>query len=203
MKEQAYRKYVSEASDRNKDPILTILRDVAPATGLALEVSSGTGQHAVHMAANLPGLTWQPTDIDPAFRASVEAWREESGLPNILPSLHLDVTSHPWPVERADMVFNANMIHIAPWECCLGLMKGAARVLPEGGVLFMYGPYKIDGTHTSASNEAFDASLQSRDPSWGIRDLDTVTDVAAAHGLQHVETYQMPANNLSVVYRKA
>lgn len=203
MEEHAYRKYVSDASDRNKQPILDVLSEVLPESGTVLEISSGTGQHAVHMAGALPGIVWQPTDIDPQFRESVEAWRAESGLPNILPPLHLDVTEHPWPVARADAIFNANMIHIAPWECCLGLLDGAARVLPEGSALVMYGPYKIGGEHTAPSNEAFDANLQSRDPSWGIRDLDVVAAEAKSRGLALVRTYQMPANNLSVVYRKA
>lgn len=202
MKENDYRKYVSESSERNKDPILDVLLDVFPKSGFVLEVSSGTGQHAVHMAKAFPELTWQPSDIDPAFRASVEAWREESGLANVLSSIHLDVTEQPWPVDYADAIYNCNMIHIAPWECCLGLLDGAARILPDGGLLYMYGPYKIGGKHTAPSNQAFDENLRSRDPSWGIRNLDDVAMEARRRGLHLVKTVRMPANNLSVIYKK-
>lgn len=202
MKDADYRKYVSEASERNKGPILDVLRDILPVKSFVLEVSSGSGQHAVHMAEAFPDMTWQPSDIDPAFRASVEAWRTEAALPNVLPAIHLDVTEHPWPVDRADAVYNCNMIHIAPWECCIGLLDGAAKILPEGGILFMYGPYKVGGKHTAPSNEAFDGNLRSRDPSWGIRNLDDVALEARRRGLHLIKTVKMPANNLSVIYRK-
>jgi SAM-dependent methyltransferase len=202
MQEDENRKYVSEASDRNKGPILDVLREVLPASGYVLEISSGTGQHAVHMAEAYPGITWQPSDIDPDFRNSVEAWRAESGLTNILPSIHLDVTEHPWPVEHADAIFNCNMIHIAPWECCIGLLEGASKILPDGGILYMYGPYKVGGRHTAPSNEAFDQNLRGRDPSWGIRNLDDVALEARRRGLHLIKTVKMPANNFSVIYRK-
>ncbi|MBO6949022.1 MAG: DUF938 domain-containing protein [Rhodospirillales bacterium] len=202
MERGEYLKQLSASSERNKDPILNVLRRVLPDKGLVLEVASGTGQHAVHFAGALPDLTWQPSDVDPGFRASVEAWRAETNLPNIMPPVHLDTTDHPWPIDQADAVINSNMIHIAPWEVCIGLLDGAARLLPEGGILFMYGPYRIGGEHTTDSNAAFDQSLRMRDPSWGIRDLGDVVSEAASRGLEHVETVQMPANNLSVVYRK-
>lgn len=202
MERGEYLKQLSASSERNKQPILNVLRRVLPDQGLVLEVASGTGQHAVHFARALPDLTWQPSDIDPGFRASVEAWRAETNLPNIKNPVHLDTTDHPWPIDRADAIINSNMIHISPWAVCLGLLDGAARILPEGGVLFMYGPYRINGEHTAESNAQFDQSLRMRDPSWGIRDLDDVVNEAASRGLEHIETVQMPANNLSVVYRK-
>lgn len=202
MERSQYLKQLSQSSERNKGPILEVLLDVLPATGMVLEVASGTGQHAVHFAANLPGVTWQPSDIDPELRASVAAWRDEAGLPNLLQPIHLDVTADPWPVTEAAAIVNANMIHIAPWEACTGLLDGAGRILPEGGILYMYGPYKIGGKHTAPSNEQFDQSLRTRDASWGIRNLDDVALEARRRGLHLIRTKQMPANNFSVIYRK-
>lgn len=202
MERGEYLKQLSAASERNKGPILDVLERVLPERGLVLEIASGTGQHAVHFAAALPALEWQPSDIDLELRASVEAWRAEADLANLRAPVDLDVTRNTWPVEAADAIINANMIHIAPWDVCIGLLDGAARILPEGGVLYMYGPYKIDGEHTAPSNAQFDQSLRLRDPSWGIRDLDQVVEEAGRRGLDLIETVEMPANNLSVVYRK-
>ncbi|MGJ3259718.1 MAG: DUF938 domain-containing protein [Rhodospirillales bacterium] len=202
MERGEYMKQLSAASERNKGPILDVLERVLPESGLVLEIASGTGQHAVHFATALPALEWQPSDIDPELRASVEAWRADAGLSNLKAPLHLDVTADTWPVAAADAIVNANMIHIAPWKVCLGLFDGAARLLPEGGILYMYGPYKIGGQHTAPSNASFDQSLRMRDPSWGIRDLDVVAEEAGRRGLDLIETVEMPANNLSVVYRK-
>ena len=202
MERDNYLKQLSASSERNKDPILDVLKQVLPETGLVLEVASGTGQHAVHFAAALDGLTWQPSDIDPELRASVAAWRDEAGLDNLREPIHLDVTADPWPLDAAHAIVNANMIHIAPWEACIGLLDGAGRILPEGGILYMYGPYRIGGKHTAPSNEAFDQSLRERDPSWGIRNLDDVALEARRRGLHLIKTVQMPANNLSVIYRK-
>lgn len=202
MKDPTQRKYFSEAAERNSDPIREVLRESLPKSGTVLEIASGTGQHAVFMGRAFPRLTWQPTEIDPAYRTSIDAWRLESGLENVLPPLHLDVNDLSWPVANADAVVNCNMIHITPWSCCQALMAGAARVLQPGGVLYMYGPYKINGQHTAPTNTAFDENLRFRDPAWGIRDLDVVIAEAIEHGFEHVRTYQMPANNLSVVYRK-
>ena len=190
------------ATLRNRDAITQVLRAVLPERGRVLEIASGTGQHAVHFAAALPALEWQPSDIDPELRASVEAWRAEAGLSNLRAPVDLDVTRTPWPVEAADAIINANMIHIAPWDVCIGLLDGAARLLPEGGILYMYGPYKISGEHTAPSNAQFDQSLRLRDPSWGIRNLDQVVEEAGRRGLDLIETVEMPANDLSVVYRK-
>lgn len=202
MERNEYLKQLSASSERNKDPILDVLRDTLPDAGLVLEIASGTGQHAVHFAAALSAITWQPSDIDPELRASVAAWRNEAGLANLLEPIHLDVTADPWPVSEAAAIVNANMIHIAPWEACTGLLDGAGRILPEGGILFMYGPYRIGGKHTAPSNEQFDHSLRARDPSWGIRNLDDVALEARRRGLHLIKTVQMPANNLSVIYRK-
>lgn len=202
MERGEYLKQLSASSERNKDPILKVLREILPETGLVLEIASGTGQHAVHFAGALTGLEWQPSDVDEDLRASVEAWRAEAGHPNLRAPVHLDTTSQTWPLEAADAIVNSNMIHIAPWEVCIGLLEGAARILPEGGILYMYGPYKIGGRHTAPSNEAFDQSLRTRDPSWGIRNLDDVALEARRRGLHLIKTVQMPANNLSVIYRK-
>lgn len=185
---------------RNRDPILAVLRRALPVQGTVLEIASGTGEHAVHFAAALPGLTWQPTDRDADARRSIEAWRASTQLPNLLAPLELDVTSAAWPIDRASAVVCINMIHIAPWRCTDALMSGAARVLEPGGVLFLYGPYKESGHHTAPSNEAFDASLRARDPEWGVRDLDDVRAAAATHGLHFARRVAMPANNLSVVF---
>jgi SAM-dependent methyltransferase len=187
---------------RNRDPILAVLRRVLPTGGTVLEIASGTGEHAVHFAAALPGLTWQPTDRDAVALRSIAGWRAAAQLPNLEPPLEVDVTSRDWPVARADAVVAINMIHISPWRSTQGLIEGAARLLAPGGVLFLYGPYMEGGRHTAPSNAAFDADLRARNPEWGVRDLDGVTDLAAKHGLDRVERVAMPANNLSVVFRR-
>lgn len=192
----------SAACERNREPILRVLEEVLPGEGLLLEIASGTGMHGAWMAPRLPRITWQPSDADLAALASVEAWRAAEPSPNLLSAVELDVTRHPWPVERADAVFNANMIHISPWECCLALFEGAGRVLAEGGPLVLYGPFMIDGAHTAPSNEAFDRSLRSRDGRWGVRDLRDVEDVARLRGLSKERVVEMPANNLMVVFRR-
>ena len=193
----------SEAVARNRVPILAVLQRLLPARGLVLEIASGSGEHAVHFAAALPGLRWQPTDCDAAALASIAAHREAAGLPNLLPPLSLDAASSHWPIARVDAVVAINMIHIAPWEASIGLMTGAACVLPPGGILYLYGAYREDGRHTAPSNDAFDAWLRGRDPRWGVRDLADVRALAAVHGLDLVERIAMPANNLSVVFRRA
>jgi SAM-dependent methyltransferase len=193
---------LSVATQRNRDPILSVLRRVLPPQGLVLEIASGTGEHAVHFAANLPGVTWQPSDQDADYLASIVAHRAAAKLPNLLEPLVLDVTAPAWPAPRSDAVVCINMIHIAPWQATEGLISGAGRVLRPGGVLFLYGPYKQGGRHTAPSNEAFDLDLRARNPEWGVRDLDDVSALAARHGLDFVERVAMPANNLSVVFRR-
>jgi SAM-dependent methyltransferase len=193
---------ISDAVARNRDPILAVLRRVLPRAGTVLEIASGTGEHAVHFAAALPDLEWQPTDIDAIARASIAAHRDAARLPNLRPPLALDVTADEWPLPRADALVAINMIHIAPWPATEGLMAGAARLLPPGGILYLYGPYREAGVPTAPSNVAFDASLRARDPRWGLRDLAEVLALAAAHGFELVERVAMPANNLSVVLRR-
>ena len=187
---------------RNREPILAVLRRVLPPTGLVLEVASGSGEHAAFLAAALPQLTWQPSDPDPRARASIAAFRDAGAAPNLLPPLDLDVTAAAWPVAGAAAVVCINMIHIAPWSACEGLVAGAARALPPGGVLYLYGPYKEEGRHTAPSNAAFDADLRARNPRWGVRDLGAVAALACRHGFAHEETVTMPANNRSVVLRR-
>jgi SAM-dependent methyltransferase len=187
---------------RNRDPILAVLRRVLPARGTVLEIASGSGEHAVYFAAALPRLTWQPTDRDADALASVAAHRDLARLANLLPALALDVTAPSWPVTRADAVVAINMIHIAPWTAAAGLMAGAGRVLASGGVLYLYGPFRENGSHTAPSNAAFDSSLRRSNPDWGVRDLGEVTELARGHGLDLVERVAMPANNLSVVFRR-
>ena len=187
---------------RNRNPILDVLRRVLPAKALVLEVASGSGEHAAYFAAELPALDWQPTDPDPEALASIAAHRTDAGLPNLLPPLFLDVTAKEWPVSHVDAVICCNMIHIAPWAACEGLIAGAARVLTAGGLLYLYGPYKIGGRHTAPTNQAFDEQLQARNADWGIRDLDDVTALAGQCGFALAETVPMPANNLSVIFRR-
>lgn len=188
------------AAERNKDPILSVLRRVLPQTGLVLEIASGTGQHVVHFARALPGLTWQPSEPDPQMRPSIVGWLAEAGLPNVLPPLDLDVCRPEWPIDRAEAIVCINMIHISPWEATEQLLAGSERILQPGGILYLYGPYRRDGGHTAPSNEAFDASLRQRNPRWGVRDLEAVAEVAGGHGLDLSDVIEMPANNLSVVF---
>jgi hypothetical protein len=190
------------AAERNAEPILEVLRRVLPPRGLVLEVASGSGYHAGLFARALPDLTWQPTDRDPDGLASIAGWVDDAALPNLRAPLLLDVTG-AWPVERADAVLCINMIHIAPWACALALLDGAARLLPAGAPLVTYGPYRFDGGFTAPSNAAFDASLRARDPSWGVRDVADLRREAAARGLTLAEEVAMPANNHTLVFRRA
>ena len=191
------------ATARNRGPILDVLRPRLPADGLVLEVASGSGEHAVHFAANLPQLVFQPSDPDEDALASIDAWASTSALANIRPAVALDATLPSWPVEEAAAVLCCNMIHIAPWPAAVGLVAGAARVLPDHGLLYLYGPYRRDGGHTAPSNEAFDRDLRRRNPAWGIRDLEAVTELADAQGFAAPEVIDMPANNLSVIFRRS
>lgn len=191
------------AAARNRDPILEVLRRVMPTSGRVLEIASGTGQHAIHFAQGLSGITWQPSDPDLLARESIAAWIRDAALPNVEAPVELNAMDDVWPVERADAVVCINMIHIAPWAAAQGLLRGAGRVLPRAGLLFLYGPYRVGGTHTAESNARFDASLRMRDPDWGVRDIEELEAEAAPHGLSLVETVQMPANNLSLIFRKS
>ena len=194
----------SPSTARNRDPILAVLKPRLPGAGLVLEIAAGAGEHAVHNAAALPHLQWLPTDPSPEALASIAAWRSLRGLPNLLEPLQLDASEpETWPVHQADAVVNINMIHISPWTATQGLMAGAGRILAPGGVLFLYGPYITAGVETAPSNLAFDQSLKSRNPAWGLRRLEDVTALAARHGLSLGERVAMPANNLALVFTKA
>jgi SAM-dependent methyltransferase len=190
------------ATERNREPIREVLARELPAEGTVLEIASGTGQHAVAFAQAFPGITWQPTDPDPTAIASIAAWRDEAALPNLRAPILLDVTTTPWPIEQADAIVCINMVHIAPWEAALALFAGAGRVLAPGGLLYLYGPYRFDGT-TAASNEDFDRSLRSRDPRWGVRDVRELGTAAAEHGLVMRGMVAMPANNHSLLFRRS
>jgi hypothetical protein len=195
----------SPAADRNKQPILDVLRRVLPPAGAALEIASGTGQHVAWFAAALPGWTWQPTDFDESSFASIDAYAAQAGLANVLPPLQLDVTAPEWPVavRTFDAIYCANMLHISPWATCAGLMAGAARHLAAKGVLITYGPYLEDGVPTSPGNLQFDISLHARHPAWGIRRLEDVKREAQQAGLALRERCEMPANNLLLVFARA
>lgn len=190
------------AAARNREPILARLRTLLPARGLVLEVASGSGEHAVHFAAAFPALAFQPSDPDPGARASIAAWAAEARLPNLRPALALDAAAEDWPLAAADAVLCINMIHIAPWAATEGLVRGAARLLPPGGPLILYGPFRRGGAHTAPSNAAFDDSLRAQDPRWGVRDLEAVAACAAAAGFAAPEVTAMPANNLVVAFRR-
>jgi len=192
------------AAARNRDPIWSVLRNLLPAQGLVLEVASGSGEHAVHFAERAaPALIFQPSDPDPSARASIDAWIASTGLPNVRPALALDATAATWPIAHADVVICFNMIHIAPWEAAVGLIRGAARILASDGLLFLYGPFKREGRHTAPSNEAFDRDfLKARNPAWGVRDLEQVEACAREAGFGSPQIAEMPANNLSVAFRR-
>ena len=190
------------ATARNRAPILDVLRPVLPARGLVLEIASGSGEHVVAFAQEFPDLVWQPSDPSPDARASIAAWRAAEGLPNIRAPLDIDVLRAPWPIEAADAILCINMIHISPWGATEGLMRGAGSLLPPGGLLYLYGPYFQRGVPTAPSNLAFNADLRMRNPDWGLRELDAVEECAALHGLRLEQVVAMPANNLSVVFRR-
>ena len=190
------------ATARNRQPILEVLQSRLPASGLVLEVASGSGEHIIYFAAALPHLVFQPSDPTDDARASIDDWIAESGLANVRPAVTLDAEAPTWPIEQAAAVLCCNMIHIAPWSAAVGLITGAGRLLPAGGLLYLYGPYRRGGQHTAPSNEAFDLDLRRRNPAWGVRDLEAVTELAAAHRFAAPEIVEMPANNLSLAFRR-
>lgn len=194
----------SPAAGRNRDPVLEVLRELLPAQGSVLEIGSGTGEHVVHFARHLPGLRWQPSEFDETSRRSVRAWIAHEALPNIAPPIAIDASTTDWGVEdqRFDAIVSMNMIHIAPWGAAVGLFTGAGRLLKPGGILFLYGAFKQGGVHNAPSNEEFDRSLRSRDPAWGVRDLDDLTALASANGLRFARRVPMPANNQSLIFEK-
>ena len=193
------------ATERNRAPILEVLQHHLPRDGAILEISSGTGQHASFFAPFFAPRQWLPSDVDEDNLASIAAWRDASPADNLLAPARIDASSsdwwrQAWPVKQMiSAIVNINMIHIAPWACCEGLLRGAEQLLTAGGVLYLYGPFKQGGQHTAASNEAFDIHLKNQNPLWGVRNLESVIELAAQHGLEHRATVEMPANNLSVI----
>lgn len=206
------------ATERNRQPILEVLQAVLPNRGTVLEIASGTGEHAAFFAPQLAHLQWLPTEPQAALRDSIRGWRIAWPAANFLAPLALDVSRRPWPVEKPSVetlpiakrlelepiaaIVNINMIHISPWAMCEHLMAGAERILPPGGVLYLYGPFRQVGVQTAPSNEAFDRMLRDRNSAWGLRDLEAVCETAIAHSLKHIQTIPMPANNLSVVFHR-
>jgi SAM-dependent methyltransferase len=217
MNESLDARQYAPATQRNREPILEVLLQVLPPIGTVLEVSSGTGEHAVFLAPRLHPRKWLPSDPNPVARASIAAWQEHCPADNLYPPIALDARAPVWAVEQDELpeplpdmdfnrdpivaIVNINMIHIAPWSACLGLMAGAGRILPSGGILYLYGPFKQAGKHMAPSNADFDESLRVQNPEWGVRDLDDVVAVAQAQHLSLVKTYAMPANNLSVIFQ--
>ena len=193
----------SPAADRNKDPILAVLTRALPGAATVLEIASGTGQHAAHFAAARRDWDWQPTDADPGSLAAIAS--HTASLANVRPPLALDVVAARWPesLGRFTAVYCANLLHIAEWGACAGLMAGAARRLAPGGMLFLYGPYLVDGEPTAPGNVAFDADLRRRNAAWGVRRLGDVVDAAEHAGLAFERRFDLPANNLLLVFRSA
>lgn len=189
------------ATLRNRDAIASVLREVLPGEGLVLELASGSGEHVVHFASLFPGLTWQPSDPDASALVSIEAWRADAGLPNVLPPLRIDAETSTWPIDSAAAMLCINMIHISPWAATVGLIAGVRRTLAEGGPLYLYGPFLQAGVDLAPSNAAFDASLRERNPAWGLRALEDVIALANSQGFVLDRIVPMPANNLSVVFR--
>ena len=187
---------------RNADPIAEVLREILPARGMVVEVASGSGEHALHFARAFPHLLWQPSDPDPVALRSIEAWRADSGLFNLLPPVALDVRAAEWPLDAADAMVAINLIHISPWSACQGLMRGAGRLLGEGASLYLYGAFLQDAVETAPSNVEFDAWLRAQNPEWGVRRLEEVVAEAERTGLALEQVVEMPANNLSVVFRR-
>jgi Protein of unknown function (DUF938) len=196
-----HRQY-APATLRNRDFILDVLRDVLPGRGAILEIASGSGEHVVHFARSLPSRVFQPSDPDPEAVQSVAAWVNAMGATNVRAPIVLDASQSPWPIASADGIICINMVHISPWDATLGLIKGAAAILPPGAPFYLYGPYKRKGFETMPSNQAFDRSLRNRNPAWGLRDIEAVATMAQSVGFSIPIITEMPANNLSVVFRR-
>ncbi len=192
----------SPAAERNAEPILAQLRRLLPASGRVLEIASGTGQHAVHFASALNGVEWQPSDTDTAALQAIRVRVDRAALPNLQQPMALDVQAREWPVAHADAIVSVNLLHVSPWSATEGLLAGAGRCLPAGGILVVYGPFRFAGEHIAESNARFDADLRSRDPSWGIRDVADVAATACEHDLDHEDTIALPANNHLIVFRR-
>ncbi len=202
MDESIEHRRFAPATARNRGPIFAVLRRVLPEAGSPLEIGAGTGEHGAFMAPQVPGVEWLPTDPDAEARASIDAWRAQVRAPNLRPAQALDAASSTWPVDHVDVILAINVVHISPWPTTVGLFAGAGERLREGGILYLYGPYRIGGEHTAPSNTAFDQSLRARDSRWGIRDLEALEEQGAAHGLVLRERVAMPANNFSLIFAR-
>ena len=203
--QDADQRMFSPSAARNAGPILEVLKTLLPAQGRVLEIGCGTGEHAVCFAAAMPTLTWLPTDPDPASRASTASWIRFSGVGNVLAPLGVDASAAAWGVEAMapfDAMLSINMIHIAPWAATVGLFSAASRLLDAGGLLCLYGPFMHDGVHNAPSNEAFHETLKARNPSWGLRDISALENLAATSGLRLHQIVDMPANNRLLVFRR-
>ncbi len=190
------------AALRNREPIAEVLREWLPASGLVLEVASGTGEHAAFFASLFPQLEWQPSDTDPLALGTIEARQADSGLPNLRQPVVLDVSMDRWPVDAAAAVLSINMVHISPWAAALGLLDGARRVLEPGAPLILYGPWIVPDIETAPSNLAFDADLKARDPAWGLRRVDDLATEADARGFALADQRAMPANNRMLLFTR-
>lgn len=202
MSRSADKRRSAPSALRNRDPILEVLRRALPDRGVVLEIASGTGEHVLHFARNLPHLVWQPSDPSPEARASITAWLDAEGTTNLRAPVDLDASAPSWPVQEADALIAINLVHISPWRAAVGLMEGARRLLPIDGLLYLYGPCRQPDRPFAASNAAFDADLRKRNPEWGIRDLGDVTSLAEQNDLRLEEILEMPANNLSLLFRR-
>ena len=190
------------AALRNREPIAGVLSEWLPASGLVLEIASGTGEHSLFFAERFPALEWQPSDVHPDALGSIAAWRGTAGLANLRAPIAVDAAQQAWPIDQADAVLSINMVHISPWESALGLLDGAARLLPSGAPLILYGPWRQEGVAAAPSNLAFDEDLRRRDPSWGLRQVEEFAAAARERGLELLETRAMPANNLMLLLRR-
>jgi hypothetical protein len=190
------------ATARNSEPLAGVLAEELPASGLVLEIASGSGEHAVFLAQRFPALGWQPSDHDAEALASVDAWAAEGGCANLRPAIALDAAQAEWPIAAADAVLCVNMVHISPWDAAVGLFAGAGRILASGAPLVLYGPFIEPEQETAPSNLAFDQSLKQRNSEWGLRNTADLDRLAADHGLRRTARHAMPANNLVLVYRR-
>ena len=194
------------ATQRNREPIFKILSEVIPKKSNILEIASGTGEHAIFLAERLQSCRWIPSDLNSGALQSIISWKDACPVDNLESPLLIDVSQDNWQQQVANREINAivniNMIHIAPWQACTGLIAGASEVLPPGGILYLYGPYKRNGEHTAESNASFDRSLRDRNSLWGVRDLEEVVTTAQAQSLKLQQVVDMPANNLSVIFSR-
>lgn len=190
------------ATERNRDFITPVLQEYLPKSGRVLEIASGSGEHMCHFAHHLPNLSWQPSDIEAEALKSITAWRDHYGIQSIADPILFDVHQPPTGLNPFEAIMCINMIHISPWSATEGLFSAVDSFLKTDGILYLYGPYKVNNTHTAPSNEAFDGRLKEMNPAFGIRDLEVVTTLAAEKGLKCLKVLDMPANNLSVIFQR-